>query len=336
MSGCIAYATNGTCIGHRRPALTTATTRIFGDLGNDWIVGGTGKDTLWGGWGNDLLQRRRRLPRRQQRRPQRRPADDRDTHPLRGPRLRRRRPRHPDRQHRRRPADRLGRRVQQLPRPVRAVRHRHRQPPGAAGAPRVPLRALAQPGRRPDPRQRHRHRRRSATASRTARSASIAQKDHGLWQDQTGGPTDPQAGQHPRRPPRRPARRRTSTTARSTLRRRQRRVAVATGARSQVGRGLARRRRRGLLPRRLPADLLRDRAAGHGAARRRAAGRRNAYVIFDYFSPTDFKFAGIDVSTNKLVHRAPDDLGLGHRQAVAAAGQAGHVYDMLVRSTAPP
>jgi Ca2+-binding RTX toxin-like protein len=28
---------------------------IFGDLGNDWIVGGTGKDTMYGGFGNDLL-----------------------------------------------------------------------------------------------------------------------------------------------------------------------------------------------------------------------------------------------------------------------------------------
>ncbi len=28
---------------------------IFGDLGNDWLVGGTGKDHLYGGWGNDLL-----------------------------------------------------------------------------------------------------------------------------------------------------------------------------------------------------------------------------------------------------------------------------------------
>jgi hypothetical protein len=34
--------------------------------------------------------------------------------------------------------------------------------------------------------------------------------------------------------------------------------------------------------------------------------KANSYVIFDYWSPTDFKFAGIDVSTNKLVigHRA--------------------------------
>ncbi len=28
---------------------------IFGDLGNDWLVGGTGNDTLWGGFGNDLM-----------------------------------------------------------------------------------------------------------------------------------------------------------------------------------------------------------------------------------------------------------------------------------------
>jgi len=29
---------------------------IFGDLGNDWIVGGTGRDRAYGGFGNDLLQ----------------------------------------------------------------------------------------------------------------------------------------------------------------------------------------------------------------------------------------------------------------------------------------
>ena len=28
---------------------------IFGDLGNDWLIGGTGQDHIWGGWGNDLL-----------------------------------------------------------------------------------------------------------------------------------------------------------------------------------------------------------------------------------------------------------------------------------------
>ncbi len=29
--------------------------KIFGDLGNDWLVGGTGRDDLYGGWGDDLL-----------------------------------------------------------------------------------------------------------------------------------------------------------------------------------------------------------------------------------------------------------------------------------------
>jgi Ca2+-binding RTX toxin-like protein len=28
---------------------------VFGDLGNDWLVGGTGADDIFGGWGNDLI-----------------------------------------------------------------------------------------------------------------------------------------------------------------------------------------------------------------------------------------------------------------------------------------
>ncbi|WP_286789909.1 proprotein convertase P-domain-containing protein, partial [Thioclava sp. UBA3469] len=28
---------------------------IFGDLGNDWLVGGTGRDHVYGGWGDDLI-----------------------------------------------------------------------------------------------------------------------------------------------------------------------------------------------------------------------------------------------------------------------------------------
>ena len=84
----------------RRP---TATTAIFGDLGNDWLVGGTGRDTLWGGSGNDLLNADDNLN-----------TDERDERSarhepvVRGLRLRRRRPRRPDREHRRRPPGRLG------------------------------------------------------------------------------------------------------------------------------------------------------------------------------------------------------------------------------------
>ena len=93
---------------------------------------------------------------------------------LRGPRLRRRRPRHPDRQHRRRPADRLGRRVQQLPRPVRAVRHRHRQPPGRrrrCSSSSTRSRRRRAPTRRARPTTTRSSTPRG-TASRTARSAS--------------------------------------------------------------------------------------------------------------------------------------------------------------------
>jgi hypothetical protein len=54
VTACIAVDNQGNC------TLTTTTQRsdgndvLFGDLGNDWLVGGTGQDTLWGGWGNDL------------------------------------------------------------------------------------------------------------------------------------------------------------------------------------------------------------------------------------------------------------------------------------------
>jgi outer membrane protein OmpA-like peptidoglycan-associated protein/Ca2+-binding RTX toxin-like protein len=35
--------------------LTDGDDRIFGDLGNDWVVGGTGRDAMFPGWGNDLV-----------------------------------------------------------------------------------------------------------------------------------------------------------------------------------------------------------------------------------------------------------------------------------------
>ena len=34
---------------------TDGNDKIFGDLGNDWLVGGTGRDNLYGGFGNDLM-----------------------------------------------------------------------------------------------------------------------------------------------------------------------------------------------------------------------------------------------------------------------------------------
>ena len=51
--------------------------------------------------------------------------------------------------------------------------------------------------------------------------------------------------------------------------------------------------------------------------------KANAYVIFDYFSPTDFKFAGIDDSTNKLVMGYRDATGwhVVRQAAVRAASR---------------
>ena len=53
------YAAEGPQYGYIDETTTAVFTdgndRIFGDLGNDWIVGGTGQDRIYGGFGNDLL-----------------------------------------------------------------------------------------------------------------------------------------------------------------------------------------------------------------------------------------------------------------------------------------
>ena len=60
--------------------------------------------------------------------------------------------------------------------------------------------------------------------------------------------------------------------------------------------------------------------------------------LFDYFSPTDFKFAGIDVATNKLVmgHRTAGGLGGGRAEVRPRQLVADTVYDLLVSVNGPP
>jgi hypothetical protein len=41
---------------HVQPVRDDGQDVLFGDGGNDWLVGGTNQDVLFGGWGNDLLQ----------------------------------------------------------------------------------------------------------------------------------------------------------------------------------------------------------------------------------------------------------------------------------------
>ena len=143
----------------------------------------------------------------------------------------------------------------------------------------------------------------------------ITQKDHGLWQDQSGQPDRPAGREHPRRQARRPPH--------GELQRRNARPASRPTA----------------APGRSPAPLCNVSAASLGkdaaavfyvdqtlpvyyeifaqvlVQKPTAGWKANAYVIFDYFSPTDFKFAGLDVALNKVVARPPHGAGLGHRRS---------------------
>ena len=60
--------------------------------------------------------------------------------------------------------------------------------------------------------------------------------------------------------------------------------------------------------------------------------KANAYIIFDYQSPTDFKFAGIDVSVNKLVvgHRTASDWVVDAQSSVQGGVKSDTFYQMLV------
>ena len=175
---------------------------------------------------------------------------------------------------------------------------------------------------------RHRHTRSDAQRRARRRARSGACRRTSTWQDQTGAPDRPAAGQHPGRTARRAARRR--------LQRRQRRHASAsppTAARWTVAAGPASRCR--------PTTLGGDAAsvfyvddylpsyfeiqATINAAKPIAGWKSNAYMHLRLRqSPTDFKFAGVNISTNKIEMGHRDASRLDRRRADAGAGQAGH------------
>jgi Ca2+-binding RTX toxin-like protein len=303
-NGPIAYAPNGTptVLAERN---TDGDDVIFGDLGNDWQVGGTGRDTIYSGWGNDLAN-----------------ADDvllvnnlgvtdglndtPDTHPL-----------YADRVYGgagldiligNTGADRLIDWVGEF--------NSYIVPFSAFGIdtvsrqvnPQLPefLYALsasqgADPTRDID------------TGNSSVRNGEpdgelglIVQQDHGLWQDQTGGPTDPQPGNIPG------GRRDVKGNAdfndgsMSAFAVDSGVWQVSNGALSVAAESLGKDAAAvfyadAYLPiyYELKADVTIQKPT--------AGWKANAYVMFDYFSPTDFKFAGIDAATNKMV--------VGHRTA---------------------
>ena len=58
--------------------------------------------------------------------------------------------------------------------------------------------------------------------------------------------------------------------------------------------------------------------------------KANAYIIFDYQGPTRFKFAGIDVSTNKLVMGHRDATGWAVDEQTPFQAKADTLYNLLL------
>jgi hypothetical protein len=133
----------------------------------------------------------------------------------------------------------------------------------------------------------------------------VLQKDF-AWKDQTGAPDDPQAGNIPGGP-------------RDVLRSSNFNDNQAQGFAPDSGTWTVTGGRYQVSPTVLGGDAVSvfyvdsylpsyfEMLATINAAKPKAGSNANAYVIFDYQSPTDFKFAGINVSTNQLE--------IGHRNA---------------------
>lgn len=320
LNGCVDYAPNGTCLTFA-DRQSDGSDAIFGDLGNDWLVGGTGQDSLWGGWGNDLLnaddvmtiagpgtfgdQKGRKI--------QPSPNDTPDTHPL-----------YQDRAFGGAGLDVLigntgGDRLIDwvgefnsyvVPFAPFGIATVSRQVPPwlyeflyavSASQGADPTRAT-DTGRDAD-----------RKGEPDGELGLVTQRDHGLWQDQTGGPSDPQPGNVPggKRDVLRSADFNDASTqafaADSGVWDVQSGQLVV-GAASQGGDAAAVYNIDQYLP------VYFEVAASVYLEKPTGGWKANAYVVFDYFARDDFKFAGLDQSTNKLV--------MGRRTA------AGWVYDV--------
>jgi Ca2+-binding RTX toxin-like protein len=286
------------------PAYSDGDDALFGDLGNDWIVGGTGRDNAYGGWGNDLLQ-----------------ADDvlgttgdgssdeaPDTHPI-----------YEDRAYGGAGLDILigntgGDRlidwvgefnsylVPFAPFGIATV-SRQRAPQlddflyalsASDGA--DPTRAM-ETGNDVD-----------RNGEPDGEIGLVNQSDRRLWQLQTGGPSDPQPGNIPSGP-------------RDVRRSADFNDGAAHGFVPDSGTWSIESGRYSVAPMTLGEDAVSvwyadvyfptyfEVVATINADKPLGGLGSNSYLIFDYQSPTDFKFAGIDVKINKLQMGHRDETG---------------------------
>jgi len=265
---------------------------IFGDLGNDWLVGGTGRDNMYGGWGNDLLN-----------------ADD--DHSTNGD-LNDRPDTHPTYEDRAyggagrdvligntggdRLIDWVGEYntylVPYAPFGMASV-SRTMQP----FLPEFLYALSASDGADPT--------RATDTGADSARNGEpdaemglIKQKDV-AWQGQTGAPADPQAGNIP-------GGKRDVLTSSDFNSGTAELFAVETGmwsvSRSQYQAQVTRGGQAiSLLYVNEQMPSYYEILAAVSASKDKNGYYSNGYIIFDYYSETDFKFAGIDVGTDKLV-----------------------------------
>jgi subtilisin-like proprotein convertase family protein/Ca2+-binding RTX toxin-like protein len=294
----VTVPTNGKNFIETGPVYDDGDDRIFGGTGNDWLVGGTGRDTLYGGFGNDLLN-----------------VDDDhdtngglndvpDTHPH-----------YEDRAYGGAGRDVLigntgGDRlidwvgefnsylVPFAPFGMATV-SRTMQPQLHEFLYALSASHGADPTRAAD------------TGSDPLRNGEpegelglVLQKD-AAWQSQTGAPTDPQAGNIPggKRDVLRTANFNDGTLNGSS----------ADGFFQDSGIWNVSGGRLEVAPEFLGGDAASvfyvDQAlpgyfeirAVINAAKPTAGSKSNSYLIFDYASPTDFKFAGVNISTDKLV-----------------------------------
>jgi Ca2+-binding RTX toxin-like protein len=290
--GCVSTAPNGSCL-LQATVNTDGDDVLYGDLGNDWLVGGSGKDELWGGWGNDLMN-----------------ADDilttngslNDTTDTHGS--------YEDRAYGGAGIDILigntgGDRL------IDWVGEHNSylvpfSPFGIATVSRQVMPWLPEflyalsAGSGADPtRDTDTGRPADRNGEFEGELGLIIQQDHGYWQQQTGAPTDPQPGNIP-------------GGKRDVLRgadfNNGQMEGFATDSGSFTVEGGALRVTAASQGRDAAAVFYHDQylpiyfeiVANVAIDKAQAGWEGNAYVIFDYFSPTDFKFVGINQKTNKV------------------------------------